>query len=165
MESSEHVPPDAAPSPDEAAAALREAQRASSSTMTRLVLPRGDSLMRGSANAVYAYGVAVAFSDWRFGQFVFFASLLVVLSVAFLSKRRFRRRNGAWVHGFNGPRPTRRPTTAFVGVLVVCVVGATALMVTGHPVLSAAVAVLAIPLTVVTDRWWMAAYRSAGAGA
>lgn len=165
MESSEQIPPAAPPTPDEAAAALREAQRASRSTMTGLVLPKGDSLMRGSANAVYASGVAVAVSDWRFGRYAFFASLLVVLCVAFLSKRRFRRRNGAWVHGFNGPRATWRPVAAFVVVLVVSIVGATALMVTGHPVLSAAVAGLALPLTVVTDRWWMAAYRAAGAGA
>ena len=165
MESSEQVPPPPAPSPDEAAAALRAAGSASRATMTGLVLPRGYSLLTGSANAVFAYGVAVGNSDWRLGQVAFIASLLLLIAVGLVAKERFRRRNGAWVNGFGGPRATWRPIAAFVVVLIVCIVGATALMVAGHPVLSAAVALVALPLTAVADRWWMAAYRAAGARA
>ena len=165
MESSENGPPAAPPTADEAAAALREAESASRSTVTGLVLPRGYSLMTGSANAVFAYGVAVSNGDWRFGQVAFVASLLLMVGVGLVAKERFRRRNGAWVNGFGGPRATWRPIAAFLVVLVVCIVGATALMVAGHPVLSAVVALVALPLTAVADRWWMAAYRAVGAGA
>lgn len=165
MESSPQVPPAGRPSPEEAAAALRDARDASRS-MAGLELPREYSLLTGSANAVFAYGVAVGNSDWRFGQVAFIASLMVLIGAGLVAKERFRRRNGAWVNGFGGPRATWRPVAAFVVVLVVCIVGATALMVAGHPVWSAVVALLALPLTAVSDRWWMAAYRrGAGAGA
>lgn len=162
MESSEHASHTHRPSREEAAAALRQAHDARRSTMTGLTLPRGYSLMTGSANAVFAYGVAAGTSDWRLGPVVFTLSLLVTITVGLLAKRRFRRHNGAWVDGFGGPRATWRPVAAFVVVLVLCIVGATALMVAGHPVWAALVALTAVPLTAVADRWWMAAYRAAG---
>lgn len=165
MESSSHVPPPGRPTPEEAASALRDAAHAAHATRTGLVLPRGYSLMTGAANAVFAYGIAAGNSDWRFGQVAFVASLLLMIAVGLAAKERFRRCNGAWVSGFGGPRATWRAVGAFVVVLVVCIVGATALMVAGHPVWSALVALAALPLTAVADRWWMAAYRATGAGA
>lgn len=164
MESSSEVPP-VPPTPEEATAALRDARDASRS-MAGLELPAEYSLLTGSANALFAYGVAVGNSDWRFGQLAFVASLMVLIGVGLVAKERFKRRNGAWVNGLGGPRSTWRPVAAFVVVLVVCIVGATALMVAGHPVWSALVALVALPLTAVSDRWWMAAYRrAAGTGA
>lgn len=161
MESSKQVPSAGPPSPEEAAAALREAETASRATMTGLVLPGGYSLITGSANAVAAYGVAVSNTGWRFSHLALAASLAVLAAAALVAKRRFQRRNGAWVNGFGGPRATWRAIAAFIVVFAGCVVGATALMVGGHPVWAALVALLALPLTAVADRWWMAAYRAA----
>ncbi|HVL05895.1 MAG TPA: hypothetical protein VM388_07895 [Acidimicrobiales bacterium] len=129
--------------------------------VARLAMPRGYSLVTGSGNAALAYGIALGNSTWRFGTVAFVLALAVQVAALASATRMFRARNGAsvtGVSGFGGPRSTRVVVGLFIVVLVPCIVGATWSMVAGFPVLSALVALCALPATAVADRWWMARY-------
>lgn len=151
------------PTADEAARALAAAGAASREMATSLRLPRFYSLITGTCNALFTYGIALGNSDWALGQVAFMLSLVALVGGAYVARRQFTQLNGAWVSGVSGPRATWRVIGAFLLVLVACVVGAVALMVAGHPLLSAGAALSALPLTAVADRWWMAAYRKSHA--
>jgi hypothetical protein len=74
------------------------------------------------------------------------------IGAASIAIRRFRTLNGAGVSGFCGPRATWPVLAVFVAVLILLIVGAIALMVDDHPVLSLPVALSALPLTAIVDR-------------
>lgn len=126
-----------------------------------LTLPPGYSLLTGTGNAVFVFGIALGNSDWRFGSLAFVVGLAVQATAAALAMRRFREHNGAWVSGISGTRPTHLVILAFLATLVPCIVVSTWLMVRHHGVASALVAGCALPLTAAADRWWMARYHAA----
>lgn len=146
---------------DEARRALDQATADRTAFGRSLVLPRAYSLLTGTGNALFVYGIALGNSDWSFGALAFVLGLAAQASLALVAIRAFRERNGAWVSGMAGPRSTKGVIAAFVTVLLPCIVASTWLMVADHPVWSAVVAACALPLTAVADRWWMARYRAA----
>lgn len=144
----------------EAADELAASVTARDSFAQRLTLPPEYSLITGIGNAALVYGVAVGNSTWRFASVAFVVGLIIAVTAMAIAMRRFRARNGAWVGGLSGPRSTRVVAAWFLGFLLACIVGATWLMVAGHPILSALVALSVVPGTAVGDRWWMARYRA-----
>ncbi len=158
MENTPWVPPSA----DQARSDLAESAASRDAFVGDLTLPPGYSLITGFGNAALAYGVALGNSTWRFGSVAFIVGLAIEVSALAFATSRFRARNGAelrGVNGFRGPRSTRLVVALFLAILIPCIIGATWLMVAEHPVLSALVALCAVPATAVADRWWLARYR------
>lgn len=146
---------------DEALDARRDAAAARARLRRDLTLPPTYSLLTGTGNALFVFGIALGNSDWSFGSLAFVLGLVCQAGLALLAIRSFRERNGAWVSGFAGPRSTKVALAAFVVVLLPCIVASTWLMIADHPVWSAVVAACVLPLTAVADRWWMARFRAA----
>ena len=159
MENS-HRPSRSLPEAD-ARAALDDAAAARVGFAHDLRLPPGYSLTTGIGNAALTFGIALGNSNWRFGPVAFALSLVCQAAAAAFAIRRFRETNGAWVSGFNGPRGTWPAVAAFLLALVPSIVLSTWLMVEGHGLASALVALCVIPLTAIADRWWMARFRAA----
>ncbi len=145
----------------DARAALDDAAAARDGFANDLKLPRGYSLTTGTGNAAFTFGIAVGNSSWQFGPVAFALGLVCQATAAGFAIRRFRQANGAWVSGFNGPRATWPVIAAFLLALVPCIVLSTWLMVEGHGIASALVALCVVPLTAIADRWWMARFRTA----
>lgn len=125
-----------------------------------LQLPRHYSLLTGTGNAVFVYGIALGNSSWRFGVVAFVVGLAAQLGAASIAIRAFRRRNGAWISGFAGPRATKSVVLAFLIALAPCIIGAAWLAIDDRLLLSALVSACALPATAIADRWWMARYRA-----
>ena len=149
------------PGPDEARTALAAVERAARGAAVQVELPASYSLLTGTGNAVFVYGIAVGNSDWRFGSAAFVVSLAAFALLAVLARGRFRERNGVWINGLRGPGGALLVVAGFLAIFVPCIAGSTVLMIVGHPVWSAVVALAALPLTALADRAWLAAFRRA----
>jgi hypothetical protein len=158
MESTSHDGPSSIVDAQEA---LRGAAAARDQLARDLRLPRGYHLITGAGNAALVFGVAVGNSEWRFGSLFFVTALTVAVAALGAAHGCFKRLNGAWISGFGGTRSTWPITAIVVAILIALIVVSTWLMIDGHGVASALVAVLALPLTAVGNRWWMARYRAA----
>jgi hypothetical protein len=143
--------------------AFHEAAEAKRQFARELRLPRGYSVIAGAGNAVFIFAVALGNSEWRFASLAFVTGLVVQVFATGIASRRFKRLNGAWVSGFGGPRATWSVIGLFAASLIALIVASTWLMVDSQGVLSALVALCALPLTTLGDRWWMARYRAAHA--
>lgn len=158
METSPGVPPNY--SKADARAALDDAASARTGFAHDLRLPPGYSLLTGTGNAAFTFGVALGNSEWRFATVAFVLGLACQLTAAAIAVRLFQRVNGAWVNGLGGPRATWPMIAPFLAVLIPCIVVSTWLMVEGHGVVSLLVALTLVPLTAIADRWWMARFRA-----
>jgi hypothetical protein len=118
-------------------------------------------VITGAGNAVFVFGIAVGNSEWRFASLAFVMGMLVQVAAVGTAIGRFKRLNGAWISGFSGPRSTWPVAAMFLAILILLIVVSTWLMVERNGVASALVALCALPLTALGNRWWMARYRAA----
>ena len=79
--------------------ALEQAATARAGFAGDLTLPAGYSLLTGTGNAVFTYGIALGNSEWRFGSLAFVLGITLQAVVTAVAMRRFRDHNGAWVSG------------------------------------------------------------------
>jgi hypothetical protein len=94
------------PTPDEAAAALADAEASRTSLAGRLVVPSFFSISMGTAIAVQIATTALGVADlghrgvWHQAGWLMAGGLVALAAVATIQLVRFRRLNGLWLGGF-----------------------------------------------------------------